>query len=252
MRFVFLDTETTGLYHNAGDKIVEIGCVEMLNRKLTENNLHFYINPERDSHEEALRVHGLTPAFLKDKPKFSEVAQQIIDFCKGATIVIHNAPFDLGFLNKEYTQLNRQNFVSQMDSVMDTLVLAKEMYPGKRNNLNALCDRLDVDRSCRTLHGALLDAQLLADVYLQMTRGQKALMLDAEPELDATTNINDATKNAMNGEGTKFVEFFADHNKPFVLPIYFASTQETELHCDYLSKIDKDCKEKTIWRQFKA
>ncbi|HOZ65790.1 MAG TPA: DNA polymerase III subunit epsilon, partial [Burkholderiaceae bacterium] len=166
MRQIFLDTETTGLYPDQGDRIIEIGCVELVNRKLTGNNLHFYLNPGRDSHEEALKVHGITTEFLRDKPKFDAVADELLAYLGGAEIIIHNAAFDVGFLNKELSLVGREPFREFVASVTDTLVMAKEMYPGKRNGLDALCDRLGVDNSGRTLHGALLDAELLADVYI--------------------------------------------------------------------------------------
>ena len=177
-RQIVLDTETTGLSAEGGDRIIEIGCVELLNRKLTGNNLHFYLNPERDSHEDALKVHGISNEFLRDKPRFAEVAQEFLDYVQGAEIIIHNAAFDVGFLNKELELINSPPFATFVGAVTDTLVMAKEMFPGKRNSLNALCDRLGVDNSGRTLHGALLDAELLADVYINLTRGQDALLID--------------------------------------------------------------------------
>ena len=177
MRQIFLDTETTGLSPENGDRIVEIGCVELLNRKLTGNNLHFYLNPERDSHEDALKVHGISNEFLKDKPKFGEVADELLEYLQGADLLIHNAPFDVGFINKELELQKRAPLKTYVKSVADTLAMAKDLFPGKRNSLDALCDRLGVDNSGRTLHGALLDAELLADVYIYMTRGQDALLI---------------------------------------------------------------------------
>ena len=162
-RQIVLDTETTGLSAEGGDRIIEIGCVELLNRKLTGNNLHFYVNPERDSHEDALKVHGISNEFLRDKPRFADIAEDILKYVQGAEIIIHNAAFDVGFLNKELELLGRPPFASFVETVTDTLAMAKAMFPGKRNSLNALCDRLGVDNSGRTLHGALLDAELLAD-----------------------------------------------------------------------------------------
>ena len=172
-RQIVLDTETTGLDAAGGDRIVEIGCVELIDRKLTGHNLHLYINPERDSHPDAERVHGLSTAFLSDKPKFAEIARQFLDYVQGAEIIIHNAPFDVGFLNKELERLGLPPLSEHTGDITDTLALAKQIYPGKRNSLDALCDRLDVDRSSRTLHGALLDAELLASVYINLTRGQR-------------------------------------------------------------------------------
>ncbi len=178
MRQILLDTETTGLNARSGDRILEIGCVELLHRRLTGNNLHFYINPERDSEEGALAVHGLTTEFLSDKPKFAEVANDLIDYVNGAEIIIHNAPFDLAFLNAELQRLNLQSFDVYTGKITDTLVQAKELHPGKRNSLNALCDRYGISNKHRTLHGALLDAELLAEVYIAMTRGQNSLSID--------------------------------------------------------------------------
>ena len=173
-RQIVLDTETTGLSADGGDRIIELGCVELLNRKLTGNNLHLYFNPERDSHEDALKVHGISNEFLKDKPKFGDRADDILLYLQGAEIIIHNAAFDVGFLNKELELAGRPAFRTYVEKVTDTLAMAKELYPGKRNSLDALCARLEVDNSGRTLHGALLDAELLADVYINLTRGQDA------------------------------------------------------------------------------
>ena len=178
-RQIVFDTETTGLSAENGDRVIEIGCVELVNRKLTGRNLHYYLNPERDSHEDALRIHGLTTEFLRDKPKFAAVVDEFLDYIQGSELIIHNAAFDVGFLNKELELLGRPPLKSYVSGVIDTLALAKEMYPGKRNSLNGLCERLGVDNTGRTLHGALLDAELLADVYVYMTRGQDALLIDA-------------------------------------------------------------------------
>ena len=164
-RHIVFDTETTGLSPENGDRIVEIGCVELVNRKPTGRHLHLYLNPERESDEGALRVHGLTTEFLSDKPKFAEVADEFLAFTAGADIVIHNAPFDMGFLDKEFSLLGLPPLKTAVAGVTDSLALAKELFPGKRNSLDALCDRLGVDNSGRTLHGALLDAELLAEQY---------------------------------------------------------------------------------------
>jgi len=183
MRQILLDTETTGLNARSGDRIIEIGCVELLNRRLTGNNLHFYVNPERDSEEGALAVHGLTTEFLSNKPRFAEIATDLLDYVSGAEIIIHNAPFDLAFLNAELKRLELPDFNTYAEKITDTLVQAKELHPGKRNSLNALCDRYGISNAHRTLHGALLDAELLAEVYIAMTRGQNSLTIDlAEPE----------------------------------------------------------------------
>ena len=230
MRQIVLDTETTGLSAEGGDRIIEIGCVELLNRKLTGNNLHFYLNPERDSHEDALRVHGISNEFLRDKPKFAEVAEEILAYLQDAEIIIHNAAFDVGFLNKELELIGKPAFGEFVASVTDTLVMAKEMFPGKRNSLDALCDRLGVDNSGRTLHGALLDAELLADVYINLTRGQDALLID----------VADADGGAGSFERVDLSRF--------ELPVLAASEQELAAHEDLLAQLDKASGGKTVWR----
>ncbi len=230
MRQIVLDTETTGLSAEGGDRIIEIGCVELFNRKLTGNNKHFYLNPGRDSHEDALKVHGISNEFLRDKPKFAEVADELLDYLQGAEIIIHNAAFDVGFLNKELELIDKPAFASFVDSVTDTLRMAKEMYPGKRNSLDALCDRLGVDNSGRTLHGALLDAELLADVYINLTRGQDALLIDVS---------------AQDAGGAVAVR--VDLSR-FDLPVIAANDQESAAHEDVLKQLDKASGGKTLWR----
>lgn len=230
MRQIFLDTETTGLSADNGDRIIEIGCVELVNRKLTGNNKHIYLNPGRDSHEEALKVHGITSEFLKDKPKFEAVVDDLLEYLQGAEIIIHNAAFDVGFLNKELELVGRPLFKEFVASVIDTLVMAKEMFPGKRNSLNALCDRLGVDNSGRVLHGALLDAELLADVYINLTRGQDALLID----MASTENT-----------GPRMVQVDLARIE---LPVLAANEQEVAGHEDVLDQIDKASGGKTIWR----
>lgn len=178
MRHIVLDTETTGLNPRSGDRIIEIGCVELIDRRLTGNNFHYYINPERDSEEGALAVHGLTTEFLRDKPKFAEIVNEFRDYISGADVIIHNAPFDVGFLDAELKRVDIASFREHVGEIIDTLVQAKEMHPGKRNSLDALCDRYGVSNAHRALHGALLDAELLAEVYLAMTRGQNSLTMD--------------------------------------------------------------------------
>lgn len=229
MRQIFLDTETTGLSADNGDRVIEIGCVELFNRKLTGNNKHYYLNPGRDSHEEALKVHGITTEFLKDKPKFEVVADELLDYLQDAEIIIHNAAFDVGFLNKELELIGRPRFKEFVLSVTDTLVMAKEMFPGKRNSLNALCDRLGVDNSGRTLHGALLDAELLADVYINLTRGQDALLIDV-----GASESTDA--------GTVQIDL-----RTFELPVLAANDQEIAAHDEVLKQIDKASGGKTVW-----
>ena len=180
MRQIVLDTETTGLSAENGDRIIEIGCVELLGRKITGNHFHHYINPQRDSHEDALKVHGISNDFLRDKPEFEFIAADFLSFIAGAEIIIHNAAFDIGFINKELERLDMGRLSDHVLGVTDTLSMAKEMFPGKRNSLDALCDRLGVNNAARTLHGALLDAELLADVYICMTRGQNALLMQED------------------------------------------------------------------------
>jgi DNA polymerase-3 subunit epsilon len=180
VRQVVIDTETTGLDPTLGHRIIEIAAVEIVDRRLTGNHFHRYVNPERDSEEAALQVHGLTREFLSDKPRFKDVVQDFLEFVRGAELVIHNAGFDIAFIDWELNLLYMQPVASHCASVIDTLKIAREMHPGKRNALDSLCDRYQVDNSARTLHGALLDAQLLAEVYLAMTRGQESLLIDDE------------------------------------------------------------------------
>ncbi|MCU7930583.1 MAG: DNA polymerase III subunit epsilon [Candidatus Thiodiazotropha sp. (ex Codakia rugifera)] len=182
MRQIVLDTETTGLEPKQGHKIIEIGCVEMVDRRLTGNNFHQYLQPERDIDAAAIEVHGITNEFLEDKPKFRDVANDFIDYVNGAELIIHNAPFDVGFLDHELLLIDNPARVDTLCAVTDTLVMAKKMHPGQRNSLDALCKRYDIDNSHRELHGALLDAEILADVYLLMTGGQAALVLDSASE----------------------------------------------------------------------
>ena len=232
MRQIVLDTETTGLSAATGDRIIEIGCVELVHRKLTGNNKHFYLNPERDSHEDALKVHGISNEFLRDKPKFAAVVDELLEYLQGAEIIIHNAPFDVSFLNKELSLLGRGPITGVVDGVKDTLVMAKEMFPGKRNSLDALCGRLEVDNSGRTLHGALLDAELLADVYINMTRGQDALLIEDEPVEVVATDVPKIDMSSI------------------VLPILVASDEELSAHAMVLAQLDKSSNGSTVWRNF--
>ena len=230
-RLIVLDTETTGLSAENGDRVIELGCVELFNRKLTGNNLHFYLNPGRDSHEEALRVHGISNEFLRDKPKFAEVALEVIEYLRGAELIIHNAAFDVGFLNKELELAGHPPLRSFVGEVTDTLAMAKAMFPGKRNSLNALCERLEVDNSNRTLHGALLDAELLADVYVNLTRGQDALLIDTTTDepvhgLVATIDL-----------------------RGFSPPVIVAAGSELAAHENLLAELDKSSKGRTIFRK---
>ena len=234
MRQVFLDTETTGLSPDNGDRIIEIGCVELIARKLTGNNKHFYLNPERDSHEDALKVHGISNEFLKDKPRFGVIARELLEYLNGAEIIIHNAPFDVGFLNKELEICGQHPISAHVAKITDSLMMAKELYPGKRNSLDALCDRLEVDNSGRTLHGALLDAELLADVYINLTRGQNSLMMDAGPT-------------AQGADVAPAVDL-----RQFALHVLTANDDELDAHEKLLVDIDKASKGKTVWRAFTA
>ena len=232
MRQIVLDTETTGLSAETGDRIIEIGCVELVARKLTGTNKHFYLNPDRDSHEDALKVHGITREFLQDKPRFPAVVDELLAYHEGAELIIHNAPFDLGFLDMELQRVGRPPLRNVIGGVIDTVVMAKEMFPGKRNSLDALCDRLGVDNSNRTLHGALLDAELLADVYINLTRRQDALLIDVGPG-DAGTTL----------EGVR-VDL-----RSFSLPVIEANAQELAAHEGVLQQLDKASGGKTVWRQ---
>lgn len=231
MRQIVLDTETTGLSAENGDRIIEIGCVELLNRKFTGRNLHHYVNPERDSHEDALKVHGIRNEFLRDKPKFAAIADELLGYLRGAELIIHNAPFDIGFLNKELERLGKPPLTTQVAGVVDSFVLAKELFPGKRCGLDALCDRLGVDNSGRTLHGALLDAELLADVYIAMTRGQDALIMDVEDQASGPGQVG------------------AVDLRQFMLPVVAASEAERDAHEAVLKAIDKACKGGAVWRR---
>lgn len=180
MRQIVLDTETTGLNARLGDRIIEIGCVELVNRRPTGNHFHRYLNPEREVEEGALRVHGITSEFLQDKPRFADIARELVEYLAGAELVIHNAAFDVEFLNAELERLALGPLERHVASVVDTLRQARDLHPGKRNSLDALCERYQVEHSHRTLHGALLDASLLAEVYLAMTRGQESLAIEPD------------------------------------------------------------------------
>ena len=231
MRQIFLDTETTGLQPENGDRIVEIGCIEMVNRRLTGERRHVYLNPERKSAEEAIKVHGLTDAFLADKPRFAEVADDVLDFLSGSEVIIHNAAFDVGFLNAELKRLQRPAFHTVAGRITDTLLMAREMFPGKANSLDALCRRLEVDNTQRTVHGALLDAGLLAEVYIRLTRGQDSLVIqhdDSAPGVAQAVPAHDLTQ--------------------FRLLVLAASADEQAAHQVVLAELDKASGGKTVWR----
>ena len=230
MRQIVLDTETTGLSPEAGDRIIEIGCVELLHRKLTGNNFHHYLNPDRDIHEDAMKVHGISTEFLSDKPRFENVVEEFLAYVQDAEIIIHNAPFDVGFLNAELQRAGKPIFKEHVNGVLDTLAMAKELYPGKRNSLDALCERLGVSNAARTLHGGLLDAELLADVYINLTRGQDALLMEGDDPKQA-------------GQGAAKA-YYSRFNLPVIQP----SAKELELHEQVLVQIDKASGGKTLWR----
>lgn len=190
MRQVFLDTETTGLSPAQGHRIIEIAAVEAINRRLTKNHFHIYLNPDREIDQGAQEVHGITLEFLQDKPRFVDIADEFLQFVAGAELIIHNAPFDVGFLNAELGKIDKPEIESISGTVIDTLKMAKDMRPGQRNSLDALCRHFGVDNSKRTLHGALLDAELLADVYMAMTRGQESLMMDLLDDTDSAAEFS--------------------------------------------------------------
>lgn len=225
MRYVVLDTETTGIDYKQGHRLIEIGAVEMIDRHLTGRTFHHYINPEREIDEGAKRVHGIEEAFLADKPLFSAVADELWDFCTGAELVIHNASFDMGFLNNELSLLGRQP-LNTVCTVRDTLKEARLLYPGKRNNLDALCERLGVNASHRHFHGALLDAQILADVFLAMTRGQQSLIAE-EVSVSASVDVNHA-------ESARLIRHEVVRTK-----IIHATEDERLAHQDYLNGLSK-------------
>ena len=231
MRQIFLDTETTGLSPDSGDRIIEIGCLEMVNRRLTGNDKHFYLNPERPSSEGALRVHGLTEEFLSDKPLFAAIADELLAYLAGAEIVIHNAAFDVGFLDAELKRLARPRFAGQVAKVTDSLLMARNQFPGKSNSLDALCKRLDVDNTQRSLHGALLDAGLLAEVYVRMTRGQDALVIEAQDGGGGTAGLP-----AVDLRG-------------FALANVAVSADEQAAHEAVLNALDQASGGQTLWRR---
>jgi DNA polymerase-3 subunit epsilon len=227
MRQVVLDTETTGLEVKDGHRIIEVGCIEIVSRRITERRLHHYVNPERDSDEGAVAVHGLTSEFLADKPRFAEIVDDLLAFVRDAEVIIHNAPFDLEFLDAELARLGRPAFSEHCATVTDTLRLARERHPGKRNSLDALCERYAVSNSHRTLHGALLDAGLLADVYLAMTRGQDSLTMEVTP-------------------GAALGEFGPIDASQLV--VLSASDEEVAAHERLLDGIESEAKGTSVWR----
>lgn len=234
MRQVVLDTETTGIDPKQGHRIIEIGCVEMIGRKLTKRHFHVYINPDRDVEEEAFRVHGISNEFLADKPRFHEVAQAFFDFIKGAELIIHNAPFDIGFMDHEFSRLGGYPKTAEVCRVFDSLVYARKKHPGQKNNLDILCRRYGIDNSHRELHGALLDAEILADVYLLMTGGQTSLGL-----------VNSSDSNAKEEGEMEKIRRLAT-GRP-ALKIIRASESELKVHEERLDLIDKKSGQ-SVWR----
>lgn len=230
MRLLILDTETTGLDARQGHRIIEIGCVELVDRRPTGRHLHFYVNPERDIDPGATEVHGFTWEMLRDKPRFTDVAHEFAEFARGAQWIIHNAPFDLGFLDEELKRANLPPAASLASEVIDTLALAREQFPGKKNNLNSLCERLGVANAHRTLHGALLDAQLLAEVYLAMTRGQESLTMDVGVPAGAAYG-------ALAGAGLELV----------AVRVIAPTIAELEAHQAYLIDLDRASRGACLW-----
>lgn len=234
-RQIVLDTETTGLNPAEGHRIIEIGCVELLNRRLTDNRFHVYLNPEREVDAGAIEVHGLSNEFLSDKPLFADVVDDFLAFIKGAELVIHNAPFDVGFLDHELKLLGQnRGKTTDYSSVLDTLVMARKKHPGQRNSLDALCKRYGIDNSHRQLHGALLDAEILSDVYLSMSGGQTSLLLDQEEEAEEL--------------GGTDVSRLSQGRPP--LKVVKCSPEELESHHNQLEFLDKQSGGRCLWRQF--
>lgn len=234
MRQIVLDTETTGLEPSQGHRIIEIGCVEMVNRRPTGNTFHHYLQPDRRIDDGAIEVHGITNEFLRDKPRFEDVAEEFLDYIRGAELVIHNAPFDVGFINHEFALLNPPlDAVEGICQVLDTLVMARKMHPGQRNSLDALCKRYGIDNSQRDLHGALLDAQILADVYLAMTGGQVTLSLGGGEEQAAADEARRGARRLP-----------ADRPP---LRVIQPSDEEWRAHRDYVAQLDKKLGGDCLW-----
>ena len=243
MRQIVLDTETTGLEISDGHRIIEIGCVELINRRLTGNNFHVYLQPDRKSDPGAVEVHGITDEFLADKPRFADVVDEFMAYIDGSELVIHNAPFDIGFMNHELNILNKVMGTQWQPSehycsVLDTLVMARKMHPGKRVNLDALCRMYTIDNSQRTLHGALLDAEILADVYLMMTGGQADLIL-----------AEDSAASQEQGDDLQILQNMNADRAP--LPVVRATDEELAVHEEYLGKVRK-ASGSCIWDSMKA
>ena len=236
MRQIALDTETTGLETSKGHRIIEIACVELIERKLTGNHFHVYCNPERDIDVGAMQVHGIQRAFLQDKPIFASIIGDLIAFIDGAELIIHNAPFDIGFMEHEFSLAKHKPAkIQHYCQILDTLILARQMHPGQRNSLDALCKRYHVDNSTRDLHGALLDAELLAQVYLRMTGGQGTLFGEKEDHHATQTNSSEQP--------------LAQPTQATQQHVLYATQEELLLHQNYLEKITEDTGEQCLWLQ---
>jgi DNA polymerase-3 subunit epsilon len=233
-RQIVLDTETTGLEPAQGHRIIEIGCVELVERRLTGNNFHVYLQPDREIDAAAIEVHGITNEFLVDKPRFQDVAGEFADYLRDAEVIIHNAPFDVGFIDAEFARLPQGLRMNALCHVTDTLVMARELHPGQRNSLDALCGRYDIDNAHRTKHGALLDSEILADVYLAMTGGQKALSLEAEEDESDADEVGGIRR------------LPADRPR---LRVIGASATELAQHQARLDAIEKACGGQAVWRR---
>jgi len=234
MRQIVLDTETTGLDASDGHRIIEIGCVEMVNRRLTGNDFHQYLQPDREIDAGAMEVHGISNESLLDKPRFEEVVTDLVDYLKDAELIIHNAPFDVGFLNMELKRCGSSETIESLSTVIDSLVMARQKHPGQKNNLDALCKRYDVDNSQRDLHGALLDAQILGDVYLAMTGGQGALLLDSSVDASGMKAVEEIIRLPADRTPTRIIQ---------------PTEEEQALHESRLDAVDKSCDDGAIWRR---
>ncbi len=233
MRQIILDTETTGLDPKQGHRIIELAAIELCNRKVSERRFHRYLNPEREIDPGAAEIHGLTFERLQDEPRFAEVAPALLEFISGAELIIHNAPFDVGFLNKELELAGLPALCEHCPSIIDTLKLAKDLHPGKKNNLNALCDRYQIDNSHRTLHGALLDTELLGEVYLAMTRGQESLLGDGNDEEEQGAALLGSMPHLS-------------------VRVLLATEEELAQHAQQLADIDKASKGACLWKQMES
>jgi DNA polymerase-3 subunit epsilon len=238
MRQIVLDTETTGLEPQEGHRIIEIGCVELVNRRLTGNNFHQYLQPDREIDAGAIEVHGITNEFLVDKPRFQDVVADFVDYIRGAELVIHNAPFDVGFINHELKLCAYGQQVAELCQVLDTLLMARKMHPGQKNNLDALCKRYEIDNSRRDLHGALLDAEILADVYLAMTGGQVTLSLGSNLETGGSTVQPDKPRRLA-------------ANRP-PLRVIRADREENAAHQSRLQAIAKAAGRQSVWEALES